>query len=121
MSYYHEFRLNGGAIDRAMAGIMVAVFSKMNRINNLVKLWQDMKAEGTKLDVRLYRSALNALKDAGLHVQEKWLQESFGATLIPGYKAKKPDNFFARHNDEGCLFPSGELAKVQVILYKTIL
>ncbi|KAL3502191.1 hypothetical protein ACH5RR_036640 [Cinchona calisaya] len=80
MRYYHEFRLNGGAIDRAMAGIMVAVFSKMNRINDLVKLLQDMKAEGTKLDVRLYRSALNALKDAGLHVQAKWLQESFGAT-----------------------------------------
>ncbi|XP_027098119.1 pentatricopeptide repeat-containing protein At5g13770, chloroplastic-like [Coffea arabica] len=80
MRYYQEFRLNGGAIDRAMAAIMVAVFSKLNRADELVKLLQDMKTEGTKLDVRLYRSALNALRDAGLHVQAKWLQESFGKT-----------------------------------------
>ncbi|CAI9096469.1 OLC1v1032626C1 [Oldenlandia corymbosa var. corymbosa] len=75
--YFHEFRLNGGAIDKAMAGIMVAVLSKMNRIDELVKLLQDMKAEGTKLDVRLYKSALDAFKDSGLHNQAKWLQESF--------------------------------------------
>lgn len=80
MRYYHEFRLNGGAIDRAMAGIMVAVFSKTNRVDELVKLLQEMKTEGTKLDIRLYRSALNALKDAGLHVQAGWLQESYGTT-----------------------------------------
>ncbi|KAF2316632.1 hypothetical protein GH714_041973 [Hevea brasiliensis] len=27
--YYHEYRINGGLIDRAMAGIMVGVFSKL--------------------------------------------------------------------------------------------
>ncbi|CAL5398680.1 unnamed protein product [Camellia sinensis] len=78
MKYYHEFRINGGVIDRAMAGIMVGVFSKMSRIDELVKLLQDMKTEGTQLDGRLYRSALNALRDAGLQVQAKWLQQSFG-------------------------------------------
>ncbi|GFZ08235.1 pentatricopeptide repeat (PPR-like) superfamily protein [Actinidia rufa] len=80
MRYYDEFRINGGVIDRAMAGIMVGVFSKMSQIDELVKLLQDMKTEGTCLDERLYRSALNALRDAGLQVQAKWLQQNFGAT-----------------------------------------
>ena len=78
MKYYEEFRINGGVIDRAMAGIMVGIFSKTNQIDDLVKLLRDMKAEGTGLDGRLYRSALNALRDAGLQVQAKWLQQSFG-------------------------------------------
>ncbi|GAB4826230.1 hypothetical protein Ancab_009095 [Ancistrocladus abbreviatus] len=80
--FYHEFRLNGGVVDRAMAGIMVGVFSKINRIDELVKLLQDMKAEGTILDARLYRSASNALRDAGLDLQAKWLKESFDNTFL---------------------------------------
>ncbi|KAJ9152949.1 hypothetical protein P3X46_026453 [Hevea brasiliensis] len=77
--YYHEYRINGGLIDRAMAGIMVGVFSKAGRIQELLRLLQDMKTEGTQLDGRLYRSAFNALSDAGLQMQAKWLQESFEA------------------------------------------
>ncbi|XP_059655233.1 pentatricopeptide repeat-containing protein At5g13770, chloroplastic isoform X2 [Cornus florida] len=41
---------------------------------------KDMKSEGTSLDGRLYSSALNALRDAGLQMEEKWLHESFEAT-----------------------------------------
>ncbi|PWA59382.1 pentatricopeptide repeat (PPR-like) superfamily protein [Artemisia annua] len=77
MKYYSEYRLNGGVIDRALGGIMVGVFSKMSRVDELVKLLQDMKNEGTGLDARLYRSSLNALRDAGVHIQVKWLEESF--------------------------------------------
>lgn len=79
MKYYRKFRLNGGTIDRAMAGIMVSVFSKVNLVDELVKLLLDMKTEGTKLDARLHRSAFNALRDGGLSVQAKWLQENFDA------------------------------------------
>ncbi|XP_020535007.2 pentatricopeptide repeat-containing protein At5g13770, chloroplastic [Jatropha curcas] len=79
VSYYHEYRINGGAIDKAMAGIMVGVFSKIGRIDELLRLLHDMKIEGTPLDGRLYRSAFNALRDAGLQMQAKWLQESFEA------------------------------------------
>ncbi|KAD3641720.1 hypothetical protein E3N88_30944 [Mikania micrantha] len=64
VNYYNEYRLNGGRIDRAMGGIMVGVYSKMSRVDELVKLLQDMNAEGTRLDARLYRSSLNALRDA---------------------------------------------------------
>lgn len=78
---YHKFRMNGGAIDRAIAGIMVGILSKCSRVDELLKLLQDMKAEGTGVDKRLYRSALNALRDAGLQMQAKWLQESFGTTV----------------------------------------
>ncbi|CBI24106.3 unnamed protein product, partial [Vitis vinifera] len=77
MRFYHEFRMNGGVIDRVIAGIMVGIFSKSGRVDELVKLLQDMKTEGTGLDERLYRSALNALRDAGLQMQARWLQESF--------------------------------------------
>ncbi|KAK9051276.1 hypothetical protein SSX86_027903 [Deinandra increscens subsp. villosa] len=77
MKYYYEYRLNGGHIDRAMGGIMVGVFSKMSRVDELVKLLQDMKSEGTGLDARLYRSSLNALRDAGVGIQVRWLEESF--------------------------------------------
>ncbi|XP_021277888.1 pentatricopeptide repeat-containing protein At5g13770, chloroplastic isoform X2 [Herrania umbratica] len=76
---YQEFRLNGGLIDKAMAGIMVGIFSKTSRIDELVKLLQDMKTEGTQLDGRLYHSAMNALRDAGLETQAKWLQKNFDA------------------------------------------
>lgn len=79
VSYYYEFRWNGGVIDRAMAGIMVGVFSKTSRVDELVMLLQDMKCEGTQMDGRLYYSALNALRDAGLQVQVKWLQNNFKA------------------------------------------
>ncbi|GAB2265083.1 hypothetical protein Dimus_000150 [Dionaea muscipula] len=74
---YKEFRLNGGVTDLAMAGIMVGVLSKLSRIDELVKLLRDIKAQGMKLDLRLYRSALNAFRDAGLQLQVKWLKESF--------------------------------------------
>ncbi|GJR61652.1 pentatricopeptide repeat-containing protein [Tanacetum coccineum] len=76
VKYYSEYRLNGGGIDRVMGGIMVGVYSKMSRVDELVKLLQDMKAEGTRLDARLYRSSLNALRDAGVQIQPKWLEES---------------------------------------------
>lgn len=76
MKYYEEFKLTGGKIDKAMAGIMVAVFSKTNRVDDLVELMRDMKVQGTKLDERIYRSAMNALRDAGLQVQTRWLQET---------------------------------------------
>lgn len=77
IKYYQEFRLNGGTIDRAMAGIMVAVLSKMNRVDELVEMLQEMKMQGTRLDSRFYNSAMNALRDAGLQVQARRLQESF--------------------------------------------
>ncbi|KAJ9135626.1 hypothetical protein P3X46_032786 [Hevea brasiliensis] len=80
--YYNEYRINGGMIDRAMAGIMVGVFSKIGRIDELLRLLQNMKTEGTQLDERLYRSAFNALRDAGLQMQSEWLQESFEAMYI---------------------------------------
>jgi pentatricopeptide repeat protein len=66
-------------IDGAMAGIMAGVFSKISRIDELVKLLRDMKSEGTAIDERLYRSATNAMRDAGLDIQAKWLQDSFKA------------------------------------------
>ncbi|KAL5827582.1 hypothetical protein ACOSQ3_019422 [Xanthoceras sorbifolium] len=78
--FYNEFRMNGGVIDRAMAGIMVGVFSKLSRIEELVKLLRDMKSEGTQLDERLYHSALNALRDAGLQMQTEWLQQNVEGT-----------------------------------------
>ncbi|XVF04764.1 hypothetical protein REPUB_Repub05bG0113300 [Reevesia pubescens] len=79
VKFYQEFRLNGGLIDKAMAGTMVGVFSKTSRVDELVKLLQDIKAEGTQLDGRLYHSAMNALRDAGLEMQIKWLQNTFDA------------------------------------------
>ncbi|KAJ0095732.1 hypothetical protein Patl1_15679 [Pistacia atlantica] len=80
VNFYNEYRMNGGVIDRAMGGIMVGVFSKLSRIEELVKLLRDMKSEGTRLDERLYHSALNALRDAGLHMQVQWLQQNFEGT-----------------------------------------
>ncbi|KAH1033997.1 hypothetical protein GLYMA_20G010600v4 [Glycine max] len=62
------------------AGIMVGVFSKVGLVDELVKLLQDMKAEGTRLDQRLYQSAWNAFKDAGLQIQARWMKESFLVT-----------------------------------------
>lgn len=76
--FYKEFRMNGGQIDRTMAGIMVSVYSKSSRIDELVRLLHDIKSEGTGLDGRLYRSALNALRDSGLQVHVRWFEESFG-------------------------------------------
>lgn len=80
IKFYHEYRASGGRIDQVMGGIMVGVFSKSGRVGELVKLLSDMKTEGTGLDARLYRSALNALQDAGLQSQAKWLRESFELT-----------------------------------------
>ncbi|KAL8484449.1 hypothetical protein ACS0TY_026940 [Phlomoides rotata] len=77
IKYYEEFKLTGGSIDKAMAGIMVSVLSKMNRVDELVELLQDMSRQGTKLDARFYRSAMNALTDAGLQLQATWLQQKF--------------------------------------------
>ncbi|XP_042505151.1 pentatricopeptide repeat-containing protein At5g13770, chloroplastic [Macadamia integrifolia] len=79
---YQEFRINGGKIDRVMVGIMVGVFSKISKIDELVKLLQDMKSEGMELDWRLYRSAMNALRDAGFQVHVKWFEESFKPTEV---------------------------------------
>ncbi|XP_011090005.1 pentatricopeptide repeat-containing protein At5g13770, chloroplastic [Sesamum indicum] len=77
VKYYEEFKLTGGKMDRAMAGTMVAVFSKMNRVEEVIELLRDMKLQGTELDARFYRSAMNALRDAGLQSQARWLQETF--------------------------------------------
>ncbi|CAH9147466.1 unnamed protein product [Cuscuta epithymum] len=80
VEYYNDFRKlkNGdGKIDRAMGGLMVGVFSKMNRGEELVKVLQEMKKAEAELDERLYWSALNALRDAGLEIHAKWLQDSF--------------------------------------------
>lgn len=74
---YEEFRMTGEKVDRAVAGIMIGVFARSGRIDELVKLLQDVKAEGLPLDERLYASAMNALRDAGLQTQVRWLQESF--------------------------------------------
>ncbi|XVF19310.1 hypothetical protein REPUB_Repub11eG0099600 [Reevesia pubescens] len=79
VKFYQEYRLNGGLIDKAMAGTMVGVFSKTSQVDELVKLLQDIKTEGTQLDGRLYHSAMNALRDAGLEKQVKWLQKNFDA------------------------------------------
>ncbi|KAF9624074.1 hypothetical protein IFM89_007772 [Coptis chinensis] len=81
--YYQEFRINGGKIDRAMAGIMVGVFAKSSRIDELVRLLQDMKSERMVLDVRLYKSAMNALRDAGLESQAKLFKEGYNSTNVP--------------------------------------
>ncbi|KAH7516698.1 hypothetical protein FEM48_Zijuj10G0162700 [Ziziphus jujuba var. spinosa] len=80
MKFYHEYRINGGMIDKVMAGIMVGVFSKTGRVDDLVKLLRDLRLEGAPLDARLYKSAMNALRDAGIQIQDKWLQDSFEAT-----------------------------------------
>ena len=82
LRYYNEFRINGGEIDKVMAGIMVGVFSRSSRIDELVKLLRDMKSEGTRLDGRLYRSSMNALRDSGLQVEAKWLQEYFAKMYL---------------------------------------
>ncbi|XP_072964072.1 uncharacterized protein [Typha angustifolia] len=76
---YQEFTMSGGKTDRALAGTMVGVFSKTSRFNELIELLKDMKSDRTGLDERLYRSALNSLRDAGLQVNAEWLQRSFGS------------------------------------------
>ncbi|KAH7664512.1 HCP-like protein [Dioscorea alata] len=76
IKYYHEFKMNGGKLDRALCGIMAAVFSKSERIDELLKLLQEMKTEGVMFDERLYKSALNALRDAALHLQVEWFQKN---------------------------------------------
>ena len=81
---YEEFRMSGEKVDRAVAGIMVGVFAKSGRIDELVKLLQDVQEQGLSLDDRLYASALNALRDAGLEMQIRWLRKNF-----PQVKAKK--------------------------------
>ncbi|KAI4385833.1 hypothetical protein MLD38_003825 [Melastoma candidum] len=80
MEYYVEFRTGDGSIDRVMAGIMVGVLSKCNRFDELIKLLRDMNSEGVKFDGRLFVSAMNALRDAGLGSQAKWLKESIAVT-----------------------------------------
>ncbi|CAN0929843.1 Pentatricopeptide repeat-containing protein At5g13770, chloroplastic [Linum grandiflorum] len=80
VKYFEEYRMradNGGSVDMKMAGIMVGVFSNMSLIDELVKLLRDMKSVGTVLDGRLYRTALNALRDAGMESQSRWLMDSF--------------------------------------------
>lgn len=77
LKLYQEFRRRGGKVDRILAGIMVGVFSKSNRIDELIKLLQDLKSEGIGLDVKLYKSSLNALRDAGLQSRVEWLEQNF--------------------------------------------
>ncbi|CAN1296121.1 Pentatricopeptide repeat-containing protein At5g13770, chloroplastic [Linum perenne] len=79
VKYFKEYRMraDSGGVDMKMAGIMVGVFSNMSLIDELVKLLKDMKSVGTVLDGRLYRTALNALSDAGMESQTRWLMDSF--------------------------------------------
>ncbi|XP_052152794.1 pentatricopeptide repeat-containing protein At5g13770, chloroplastic [Oryza glaberrima] len=75
MDLYQEFRETGGKVDTALAGLMVGVFSKCSRFNELIELLKDM--QGTRLDRRLYLTVLRSLRDAGLEVHVKWLQTNF--------------------------------------------
>ncbi|XP_062183763.1 pentatricopeptide repeat-containing protein At5g13770, chloroplastic-like [Phragmites australis] len=75
MDLYREFRETGGKVDKAMAGLMVGVFSKCSRFNELIELLNGMS--GTKLDRRLYMTVLRSLREAGLEVHVKWLQSNF--------------------------------------------
>ncbi|KAL6651265.1 hypothetical protein ACP70R_010190 [Stipagrostis hirtigluma subsp. patula] len=72
---YQEFRETGRKVDKTMAGLMVGVFSKRSRFNELIELLKDMNT--TKLDRRLYMSVLRSLREAGLEVHVKWLQSNF--------------------------------------------
>jgi pentatricopeptide repeat protein len=56
---------------------MVGVYSKVGMVDELVKLLQDMKMEGQRLDQRLYQSAWNAFTEAGMQLQTQWMKESF--------------------------------------------
>ncbi|XP_021764111.1 pentatricopeptide repeat-containing protein At5g13770, chloroplastic-like [Chenopodium quinoa] len=93
--FYDEYRTNGGGVDLALAGMMVGVFSKINRIDELIKLLQDLKAEGIQLDTRLYKSASNALRDVGLEMQVRWLEETFGrpSMILNSGKIRRPVPF----------------------------
>ncbi|KAF8702584.1 hypothetical protein HU200_032968 [Digitaria exilis] len=75
MELYQEFRETGRKVDKVMAGLMVGVFSKCSRFNELIDLLKEMN--GTKLDRRLYTTVLRSLRDAGLEVHVKWLQSNF--------------------------------------------
>ncbi|XP_051120728.1 pentatricopeptide repeat-containing protein At5g13770, chloroplastic [Andrographis paniculata] len=78
VKYYEDYKGRGGKIDRAMAGIMVGVMSKMNRVDGIVEVLQEMKMEGmVRVDGRFYRSAMNALREAGLVLQARWMQQHF--------------------------------------------
>lgn len=77
VKFYQEFKVNGGSVDRIMAGIMVGVYSKSSRIEELMQLLQDLKSQGTVWDERLYKSSVNALRDAGLQSRVKWVEENF--------------------------------------------
>ena len=77
MELYQEFRETGGKVDKAMAGLMVGVFSKCSRFNELIELLKDMNGTKLKLDRRLYMTVLRSLRDAGLEVHVKWLQSNF--------------------------------------------
>lgn len=79
--FYEQYKMNGGKADKAMAGIMVGVFSKINNVDDLVQLLKDLKMDGTRFDSRLYKSARNALRDSGLSVHVKWLEENFGVEM----------------------------------------
>ncbi|CAI9262674.1 unnamed protein product [Lactuca saligna] len=67
---------------------LLDMHGKVLNLRQVEKIWKemkrrrlvadkDMKAEGTSLDSRLYRSSLHALRDAGVRIQVKWLEESF--------------------------------------------
>jgi pentatricopeptide repeat protein len=71
---YQEFWETGGKVDKAMAGLMVGVFSKCSRFNELIELLKDMN--GTKMDRRLYMTVLRSLRDSGLELHVKWLQSN---------------------------------------------
>jgi len=77
MDYYQEFRETGGKVDGTLAGLMVGVFCKTSRFNDLIQLLRDMKLQDTKLDRRLYVIVLNSLREAGLEVHVRWLQSYF--------------------------------------------
>ncbi|KQJ84199.1 pentatricopeptide repeat-containing protein At5g13770, chloroplastic [Brachypodium distachyon] len=79
MNFYQEFRETGMKVDQTMASLMVGVFCKSSRFNELIELLRDMKLQGIKLDRRLYMIVLNSLREAGLEVHVKWLQNYFSS------------------------------------------
>eukprot|EP00252_Welwitschia_mirabilis_P008762 TRINITY_DN20917_c0_g1_i1.p1 TRINITY_DN20917_c0_g1~~TRINITY_DN20917_c0_g1_i1.p1 ORF type:complete len:581 (+),score=84.43 TRINITY_DN20917_c0_g1_i1:234-1976(+) len=77
VSLFKEFKTEGGKVDRPMAGIMINAFSKANKLCDLLEMLQELDAANLELDSRLRRSALNALRDAGLQTHVEWFRVTF--------------------------------------------
>jgi pentatricopeptide repeat protein len=77
IEFYQEFKETGGKADKTLAGLVLGVFCKTSRFNELVQLLRDMKMQDIKLDRRLYTIVQNSLREAGLEVHVRWLQTYF--------------------------------------------